>query len=289
MLLTVVLVAVGLFLALALFLYFGQNKLLFIPSRTIDLTPDQLGLPYEDLFLDVAPGEQINAWYFPAQGSPASNGTVLFCHGNAGNISHRLQTVQFLLRLGMNVLIFDYRGYGRSDGEPSEDNVYADAHTAYDWLVAVKRVDPTDLYLFGRSLGGAVAIDLAVQIECAGIIVESSFTSTADMGRQLYPFMPITLLVRYRFDAVSKIGQLDCPVLVAHAPDDEMIPYDMGLALFERATSEKMFVKLEGGHNDLAYLDNAKYVNALRGFFKVGPSGHSEPGVDPEPGSGQID
>jgi len=289
MLTVIITTAVGLFVTFALFLYFGQGKLIFVPSRSIDTTPDQIGLDYEDVYIEVARGERINAWYFPADNQSDRAPTVLFCHGNAGNISHRLQTMRLLVDLGVNVLLFDYRGYGLSDGSPSEDNVYADASAAYRWLLDGKNCQPTELYLFGRSLGGAVTIDLAGKVDCAGLIVESSFTSAADMGRRLYPFMPIKLLARHELDAVSKIEHLTCPLLVGHSPDDDIIPYDMGQTLFERARSEKQFIVLEGRHNDLLYLDNSKYINTLRQFFEIGKEGPSAIVPEGESGSGQID
>ena len=276
MLITVLVLVGGLMAALSLFLYFGQGAIMFIPSRTIDITPDQAGLDYEDIFLEVTGGERINAWYFPVSDSTPSTRTVLFCHGNAGNISHRLPTIRLLLDLGVNVLIFDYRGYGRSEGKSTEASMYADVRAAYAWLLEAKKVNPANLFLFGRSLGGAVAIDLAVTSECAGLIMESSFTSTADMGQRLYPFLPVRWLVRYAFDSMSKIGQLNCRVLITHSPDDEMIPIDMGRRLFEAAAGEKVFVALEGGHNDRLYFDNAKYLNSLREFLGSTAVGRGE-------------
>ncbi len=274
---TIAIAVAGLFVALTLLLYFGQSKLLFIPSRTIDATPDEAGLTYRDVYIPVA-----------QEGSPPPAGTVLFCHGNAGNISHRLPTVQFLLRRGVNVLLFDYRGYGRSDGASSEQNAYADALAAYHWLVRRQGVSPDELFLFGRSLGGAVAVDLAGRVECAGVILESSFTSVAEMGRRLYPFLPIRLLVRYRFDSVSKIGRLTCPVLVAHSPDDDMIPFDMGRELFAAAAADKEFLELSGGHNDLDCLQNEKYIKGLESFFGNRPGAGTPPDGAADSTLGQI-
>jgi hypothetical protein len=165
------------------------------------------------------------------------------------------------------VLVFDYRGYGRSDGKPSEQNVYEDAQAAWSWLVAVRQTAPDKIFIFGRSLGGAVAIDLATRVNCAGVILESTFTSAVDMGSKLYPFVPVRLVARFSFDSLSKMGRVLCPVMVAHSPDDEMIPYAMGRTLYEAAHSEKLFVDLTGHHNDLLSLDSDLYRNALRGFL----------------------
>ena len=259
---------IGVYLIFAAFLYFNQSRLVFMPTREIEMTPDELGLAFEDVYLDVAPGERIHAWYVPGPGDgPDERPTVLFCHGNGGNISHRLPTIDLLHRLGVNLLIFDYRGYGQSDGQPSEANVYDDAEAAWRHLVEDRKVKPERLYLFGRSLGGCVAVELAGRVECAGVILESTITSARDLGQGMYPFMPVRLLVRYKFDSISKIGQLTCPVLVAHSPDDEMVPYQMGLALFEKASEPKQFLPLTGGHNERLYFENEGYLNGLRQFM----------------------
>lgn len=268
MITTIVVTVVGLYVLFAALVYFGQNRLVFLPSRTIDVTPDQVGLAYDDIAIDVTADAKIQAWYFRAAPENHAGRTVLFCHGNAGNISHRLQTVRFFLDLSADVLLFDYRGYGRSDGTPTEDNVYADALAAYRWLTAERAVAPENVFLFGRSMGGAVAVDLASRVRCGGVIIESTFTSAVDMGRRLYPFMPIRLLARISFDSQSKISRLTCPVLVAHSPQDEIVPYEMGRALYEAADSRKHFVDLEGGHNDLTSLDNDLYRNALEEFLR---------------------
>jgi len=277
---TIVVTVVGLYLLFAALVYFGQNRLIFLPSRTIEVTPDQVGLAYDDITVNVAPDEKIHAWYFRAGPENHAGRTVLFCHGNAGNMSHRLQTVQFFLDLGTDVLLFDYRGYGRSEGTSTEDNVYADALAAYRWLTVERAVAPESVVLFGRSMGGAVAIDLASRVTCGGVIVESAFTSAVDMGRKLYPFMPIRLLARVSFDSRSKIRRLSCPVLVAHSPQDEIVPYEMGRALYDAADSRKRFVDLEGGHNDLTSLDNDLYRNALKEFLRQGDGGSISSGSD---------
>ena len=278
MILTVAILVVGLFVFLSVLAYFGQKGMIFAPTREIEITPDQAGLAYEDIFIKVVDGERVHAWYFPVETTGATTKTVLFCHGNAGNISHRLETVRLLLELGVNVLIFEYRGYGRSEGEPTEANMYADAGAAYNWLLDQKQLAPTDIFLFGRSLGGAVAIELAVSNECAGVIVESAFTSIVDMGRHIFPYLPVSLLARYRFDSISKIARVTSRVLITHSPDDDMIPYQMGQQLYEAAAGDRTFVPLSGGHNDQSYFDDASYRNALKEFFGVSGTSDSDNG-----------
>jgi hypothetical protein len=267
MLAAIVMTVVLVYLALVVLIYFGQSRLIFFPNRTLITTPDQAGLDYVDVTIPVTLSENLNAWHFLASQPGDSTPTVLFCHENAGNISYSLETVRLFLDFGVNVLVFDYRGYGRSDGQPSEQNVYEDAHAAWRWLVAVRQTAPEKIFIFGRSLGGAVAIDLATRVNCAGVILESTFTSAIDMGRRLYPFVPIRLVSRFSFDSLSKISRVSCPVMVAHSPADEMIPYAMGKALYEAARTEKQFIDLTGRHNDLLSLDSDLYRNALRGFL----------------------
>ncbi len=267
MIVAAAILVIGLFVFLSAMAYFGQGGMIFAPSREIEITPDEVGLAFDDVFVNVTDTERIHAWYFPAAATEATSRTVLFCHGNAGNISGRIETAQLLLELGVNVLLFDYRGYGRSDGEPTEANVYADAQAAFDWLRQQKRLQATDIFVFGRSLGGAVAVEMGVVNDCGGVIVESSFTSIVAMGQRVYPYLPVSLLARYRFDSISKMAGIRAKVLVTHSPDDDMIPYEMGQQLHEAASGERAFISLSGGHNDQSYFDNASYRNGLREFF----------------------
>lgn len=268
MLWMVLISATAVFLFFVAFLYFGQERLIFFPTREITATPADVGLPFDDLRIPVGGDECIGAWYLRSRDSASAGAaTVLYCHGNGGNLSHRVVTAEFLTRLGVNVLLFDYRGYGLSDGRPSEANMYADAEAAYRWLIRERAVAPERLFIFGRSIGGAVAVELAGKVPCAGVVVESAMTSAADVGARMYPFMPVRLLIRHRFDTLARIGRLRCPVLVTHSPDDEIIPFDMGRALYERAPEPKQFIALSGGHNERAYYDSGSYVSGLRSFF----------------------
>lgn len=271
MILGLVVTLIALFVLTAGYLYFFQERVVFVPSRELVMTPDEVGLAWEDLYLEVAPGAKINAWFVSAPDSTQK--TILFCSGNAGNISHRIYTAQFLTGLGVNVMLVDYRGYGRSQGSPSEKNAYADVRAAYDWLVNKKEIPAADIYLFGRSLGGAIAIDLAGKVPVAGLVVESSFTSAAEVGRKMFPFMPVQTLARYRFDSASKISQLTCPILVTHSPDDDLIPYEMGRKLYELAPEPKEFIELVGGHNERLYYESEVYVNGLRRLFGLDKNG----------------
>ena len=221
-------------------------------------------MPYEDLYLEVADGERIHAWYFPVD---SNANTVLFCHGNAGNISRRLSSIERLRSFGVNVLIFDYRGYGKSDGSPTEANCYADARRAWRWLTEERGVPPEKIIIFGRSLGGAVAVELASQVPCGGLVVESSFTSAVAVGKKMFPFLPIGALLHDRFDSIAKIGRVKCPVLVTHSREDRLIPFEMGRRLYEAAPSPKGFIAFTGDHNDREYLYDPVYERTMRRFL----------------------
>ncbi len=245
-------------------LWFMQDRMIFYPTGELDSNPADVGFErYRDIMIATPSGEKIHAWYIEPT-EAGSDRAVLFCHGNGGNISHRLRTAQFLARLGAPILMFDYRGYGHSDGKPSEENCYEDARVAYDWLVSQQQFSPDRIVAFGRSLGGAVAVNLAAQVECGGLIVESALTSTAEMGRRMFFGLPIGFLVRHKFDALATIGDVSCPVLITHSPEDDIVPYEMGRRLFDAALEPKRFVRLRGTHNDRAYFDDPEYVDAVK-------------------------
>jgi fermentation-respiration switch protein FrsA (DUF1100 family) len=193
---------------------------------------------------------------------------VLFFHGNAGNISHRLESLAIFNRLGLDVLMVDYRGYGQSSGRPTEAGTYRDARAAWDWLVA-RGVTPDRIVVFGRSLGGAVGAWLAARpgVRPAGLIVESSFTSGADMARRLYPWLPARLITRLKYPVREYVAASRAPVLIIHSRDDEIIPFDMGRELFEAAPEPKTFFELRGDHNAGFWISRDRYVPALNSFL----------------------
>lgn len=224
-----------------------QSRLIYFPTREYHSTPKDIGLPFEDLTLTTADKISIAAWYVPAD---PGNLTIIFCHGNAGNISDRLVTLQILNRLGLNVLIFDYRGYGRSTGKPNESGTYQDAETAWRYLVETRGANPGRIVLVGRSLGGAVAIELASRHTPAALVVESTFTNLIDIGRLHYPLLPVRWLLTYEYDSMSKVSHIRCPKLFIHGEFDELIPPDNGRRLFDAAAEPKTWLLTPGGHND---------------------------------------
>jgi len=268
MLIWLIAVAAGLYVAYAALLYFGQRKLVFYPIADWVGTPDEWGLEFEDLRLSVDSDEEISAWYLPAPAGADRKQVVLFCHGNAGNISHRAETALFLHHLGVACLMFDYRGFGRSDGAPGEEACYADARAAYDWLRSERGAAPADIVVLGRSLGGAVAIDLATIREVGGLVVESSFTSAHEIGRRMFRLLPIRWLLRYEFNSLSKMAAVRCPVLVTHSREDELIPVEMGRRLYKAARGHRAFFEFEGRHDAREYLHRQDYQQAVTSLIE---------------------
>ncbi len=250
-------------LCLALFLF--QARLVFIPSRTVFATPQRIGLPFEDVWLQSAGGARIHGWYIS---HPEARGTLLFLHGNAGNIGDRLDSLAIFHGLGLNVLIIDYQGYGKSEGSIGETESYQDAEAAWRHLVETRGIPPRRIVLFGRSMGGAVAARLATRVAPAGLILESTFTSVPDMAAKVYPFFPVRLLARIRLDARTSVASVTAPVLVIHSAGDEIVPLAHGRALFDAAPEPKRFLELRGGHNDGFLVSRDIYVAGLSKFLQ---------------------
>ena len=259
------------YVALGVALYLFQGSMVFLanlPGRALEATPADIGLDYENVHFDTADGERLHGWYIRA---PDARGVLLFFHGNAGNISHRLESILIFNRLRLDVLIVDYRGYGQSTGRPSERGTYRDAQAAWDYLVRDRRVAPGNIVVFGRSLGGAVGAWLAAQLPAeeqpAAVIIESSFTSGADMARRLYPVYPARLLTRLKYPVIEFVGRLRCPVLVVHSRDDEIIPFAMGRAIYDAVGQPRDFIELRGDHNAGFWISREHYAAGLDAFL----------------------
>ena len=237
-----------------------QARLIYFPSEDYWATPSEAGLAFEDVTLTTEDGLSLAAWYVPR---PEARGTVLFCHGNAGNIADRIGSLKSFHDLGYSVLIFDYRGYGRSEGKPSEEGTYRDAEAAWQYLVETRGEPPARVVLFGRSLGGAVAIDLATRHAPGALVVESTFTSLVDIGKVHYPFLPVRLLCTYRYASIRKVPDVRCPKLFIHGSDDELVPCKNARRLFEAAAEPKHFIETPGGHNDSGFEYSLEYTRKL--------------------------
>ncbi len=240
-------VLVLVYVAWGLVLLVMQPRLLYRPAREVSLTPADVSLTYEDVMFTSADGVALTGWYLPAKNARF---TLLFCHGNGGNIMHRLDSLALFHSLGLNCLIFDYRGYGGSAGRPTEAGTYLDAQAAYDWLIREKCVPPEQIILFGRSLGGSIAAHLAGRVQSRALVVESAFTSYPDIGAKFYPYLPVRLFARFRYSTLAYLERIHCPVMLIHSKDDELVSIEFGRRLFEVAHEPKQFVEICGGHND---------------------------------------
>lgn len=256
------------YVALALFLYLSQSRLLYlptVPSRALEATPAQAGLPFEPVTLTTKDNVMLAGWYLPAA---KKRGTLLFFHGNAGNISHRMESLKQFHSLDLAIFIIDYRGYGQSQGRPTEAGTYLDAQAAWHYLTAQRQIPAKEIIIFGRSLGGAIAAQLAAHIQPGALIVESAFTSVPDLAAELYPFLPVRWLARFQYNTRRFLQTVTCPVLIIHSRDDEVIPFAHGEALFKAASPPKRFLVLNGGHNNAFLVSNPTYLEGIDSFLK---------------------
>lgn len=256
----VALILAALYLAVCGVLFAVQEQIVFRPTVGGGKDPASQGLAFTPVTLATADGEALNAWYVPPPATADTPRHILFLHGNAGNLSHRLATLRVLHELGHGVLALDYRGYGLSSGTPSEAGTYLDARAAWRYLTETLAIPASDIVLYGRSLGGAVAAALAGQVQARGLIIESAFTRLADMARHRYPYLPVQWLLLMEYDSAARLRTISCPVLVAHSPDDRVVPFAMGEALAAAARNLTDFVVLKGSHN--------------RAFLAAGPDYH---------------
>jgi len=266
MILRLIIIALLCYGIIVAYVYFFQGRMLYMPSADIILTPAQAGLTFEDVEFQAADGVRLHGWYIPAREARA---TLLFCHGNAGNISHRLESILIFHRLGLNVFIFDYRGYGKSSGRPDEMGIALDAEAAWQWLAQDKGLDSAQLIIFGRSLGGAIAAELARTRPAAALILESSFTSYVAIGRAHYPWLPVRAIAQYRYATVEKVSSLRMPILIVHSAEDEIVPFSHSRELFAACTEPKYFLEISGGHNDGFLVSEKEYVQGLERFIRA--------------------
>jgi len=267
--LNLILTAAGVYAVLLLAVYFGQSSLLYlpgIPSRELTANPRDIGLAHEEVRLVTADGVRLHGWYIPAS---RARGTLLFFHGNAGNISHRLESLQIFHQLGLNVLIFDYRGYGRSEGQPSEPGTRQDARAAWRYLVDTRGESPQRIVLFGRSLGGALAAWLASHEQPGALILESTFISVPELAADLYWWLPARWLARLQYRTRDYLAGVRCPVQVIHSRQDEIIPYRHGQSLYEAAHPPRTFLELRGDHNTGFIISGDTYIQGLDSFLST--------------------
>jgi hypothetical protein len=266
---SVTLLALALYVGLLLLLRLNESRLIYAPGTARVLTPPprELDLPVERVEIRTDDGVTLVAWVIPSEHS--SDPWLLICHGNGGNISEAGRPFHYagLRGLGLNLLAFDYRGYGESEGKPTEPGLYRDAEAAYRYLRDTLDAVPDRIVIFGHSLGSAVAVELAGRVPASGLILDGALTSVTDRGQELYPFVPVRWIAGSRYAAIEKIGNLRLPKLFLHARGDEVIPIAHGRRLFEAAPPPKEFVALEGGHGDAFDVDSATYYGAIRTFL----------------------
>jgi len=266
--------------AVLVLVFLFQSHLVFFPGtgREAVLTPQSYGMRFESLQIQTSDGETLHAWWVPAEDA---RGVVLFFHGNAGNISHRLDYLQMFHRLRYSTLIVDYRGYGSSTGTPSEAGTYRDAEAAWDYLRHARFAQPRDVVIAGESLGGAVATWLAAKVNPRALVLFSTFTSVTDLGAQVYWFLPVRLLSRIGYDNRENLKRIRAPVFIAHSRDDDIVPYAHGKRLYETANEPKAFLEMRGGHNDGFIFTQPEWVAQLATFLDRHADGRRlEPPMD---------
>jgi len=261
----VIYAVIGLLL-LNVLMYFQQPQMIFFPMSELYQTPADWGLEYEDVTLNAEDDVQLHGWYLQKR---ESEQVLLFFHGNAGNISHRRDSIQVFHRLGLNVLIIDYRGYGLSEGKPSEQGLYRDATAAWRYLTEEKGFDPENVIIFGRSLGGAVAAKLAAGVQARGLILESTMSSAGDFARAVFKILSRLVVIRYDFNTAQHIQRVNYPVLVLHSPEDEIMPFHLGKKVYELANQPKQFVHMRGDHNNGFLRSQPEYQQELDSWLKT--------------------
>ncbi len=264
-----IIIALALFyIAAMIAIYFAQALFIYapnIPTRELSSTPADIGLAFEEVTLRTADNEKLHGWFIPAVSTNNQlEKTVLFMHGNAGNISHRLENIRIYHQLGLNFFIFDYRGYGQSTGNTSEAGTYLDAAAAWDYLIGEQNMNAEQIIIAGRSLGGGVASELANNVTPAMLILESTFTSMPDASKKHYPFMPISIILKHRYETLNKLKNISCPIVIVHSRNDEVIPFSHAEINFERANQPKKFIELRGGHGNGFLLSKRDYVAGLQ-------------------------
>lgn len=264
MLTSVVTVGVAAYAGIVVLAFLGQHRMLFMATKDIYRTPAENGWTFDEVKLDVD-GGQTHAWYVHADENP--KGTVLFSHGNAGNIADRLESIGIFRRMGYDVLAYDYGGYGKSSGRPREKRCYEDVRAMWRYLTDERGIAADRIVLFGRSLGAGVTAQLATEVDAAAVVIESTFTSVPDRAQEIYRFLPAKLFVTIKFDNASKIPRVRSPLLVIHSRDDTIIPFHHGEKLFELAPEPKTFFELTGDHNEGFWMSGDTYTNALEKFL----------------------
>ncbi len=253
-----------LFLSFVAYVRYLESISVFHPNRQIIATPQALRLNFEDIYFKTKDNVSINGWLIKNRHAKI---TLLYLHGNAGNMTDRLDKIELFYKMGLNIFIIDYRGYGRSTGRPSEHGVYEDAQAAYDFLISRSDIKTDKIVVYGASLGGVVAVDLATKRPVHGLIIDSTFSSAADMAKRMYPYIPSCLL-QTKMDSMTKIQNLMMPKLFIHSSEDNLVPIELGRKLYEKAPNPKEFLEVKGGHNDSHIFSQDIWGKGITQFLK---------------------
>jgi uncharacterized protein len=246
-----------------------EHKQIYRPDKEWVTTGAEVGRPFQDIYFNSTDGVRLNAWFFPADvDSPRGRFVILICHGNGGNISYRTVLCRVLLEVGVSVLVFDYRGYGRSEGSLSEEGTYRDAQAAHAWL-RQKGFAPENIIAFGESLGGGIASELAVREPVGGLILQSTFTNIADVGAELFPWLPVRWLHTIKYDTQKKLAQVRVPVLVMHSRGDELIAFHHAEKNFAAANEPKIFWEIDGEHNYTSTSEYERWAEGVDNFLRL--------------------
>jgi len=254
----------GCYLLVCLIAWAAQARLVYFPGPAAAVKPEDVGLTGQELFLKTSDGERLFAWYVPHE---RPRGVVIVCHGNAGELTGRAEYARAFRALGLSTLLFDYRGYGASSGSPDEQGTYLDVEAAYDHVTRGLKFEPGQILVFGESLGGGTAIELALRRPLAGVMVQATFTSIADVGALHYPWLPVRWIARHRYENLLKIPRVPTSVLVLHSPDDEIVPFEHGERLYAAALPPKDFVRLRGSHNEAQFFREPEWQQAVQQFI----------------------
>lgn len=245
---------------------FIEATTIFLPNKHLSFTPKQIGIPFEEIFFRTKDRLRLNGWLVKSVSAKRPAATLLFLHGNAGNMGDRLDKIKLFRQLGLNVFIVDYRGYGLSEGRPTEQGMYLDALAAFDYLKTRRDIDINKICVYGESLGGVAATYLAAHRPVAGLIADATFSSAADMGRHIMPVIP-SFLISVKMDSLQRVKAMAVPKLFIHSTEDETVPYALGKKLYQAAAAPKQFLKITGGHNDGHLAPQTTYVNGIKNFL----------------------
>jgi pimeloyl-ACP methyl ester carboxylesterase len=265
--LALLILPLSIYLIYCLRYYIKQTRWLYLRNYPFIARKRNLHIPYREISYTTSDNKTISALYVPAGDVRKDEPVILFCHGNVGTIFQRIDTFHIFRQLGFGTFIFDYRGYGKSSGKPSEKGTYLDAEGAWKYLTQEMKISPQNIIIFGRSLGGGIASYIAEKYKPRAVVIESSFTSVLDIAIWSFPWVPTKQLTKFEYNTLQRLKSFDCPLLIIHSPDDEVIPFVHGKWLYRNAKEPKQFLKIKGRHY-YGFLDSGNlYKNGLKHFF----------------------